>query len=102
MQEEASEDHSSVTEPPVYIVVEPPPPPPAPASPEGPKLTEHAPVLQAWLDGPEQGAPPPEGGGLVQVRDCVPVLPQAVTLQLLQVLHPPLITGAAGVGYGYW
>ncbi|OGI67881.1 hypothetical protein A2732_00930 [Candidatus Nomurabacteria bacterium RIFCSPHIGHO2_01_FULL_40_10] len=46
VQDEASEDHSRVAEPPVYIDVEPPPPP-APAPPGGPKLTEHAGALQA-------------------------------------------------------
>jgi len=51
-------------------------------------------VLQAWLYGPEQSAPPLDGTGLVQVRVWVPVLPQAVTLQGPQALQPPGITGA--------
>lgn len=55
-------------------------------------------VLQDWLEGPEHGAPPPEGSGLVQVRVCVPVWPHAVTLQALQSLQSPFTTGG-GVWY---
>ena len=54
----------------------------------------HATVLQVFEELPPsselQSAPPFEGVGLVQVRVCVPVLPQAVTLQALQGLQPPL------------
>lgn len=44
-------------------------------------------VLQDWLDGPVQAAPPYCGAGLVQVRVCVP--PPQVREQELQSLHPP-------------
>ena len=59
------------------------------------RLPTHVPLLQAFVSvlGPEQSAPPSEGGGLVQVRvrSFVP-FPQ-VTLHSPnspQSLHPPL------------
>jgi hypothetical protein len=48
--------------------------------------------LQLCELGPEQFAPPPEGGGLVQVRVWVPS-PQEGE-QALQLLHPPSTTQA--------
>ena len=63
-----------------------------------PDILGHAGVLQSCEELPPsselQSFPPFAGAGSVQVRVCVPLLPQAVTLQALQALQPPLTIGA--------
>ena len=63
----------------------------------------HAGVLQILEELPPsrelQSFPPLAGDGLVQVRVCIPLLPQAVTLHPLHVLQPPS-TGHATVLQG--
>ena|SRR3990167_1036655 len=66
----------------------------SPGSSPGPissSVAVHACVLQLCEEAPEQLAPPPDGGGLVQV--CVWVPPPQETLQAPQSLQPPS-TGA--------
>ena len=59
------------------------------------RLPVHGPLLQVFVSvlGPEQFAPPPDGGGLVQVRERSLVPSPQVTLHSPnspQSLHPPL------------
>ncbi len=54
-------------------------------------------ALQLCEADPTQSTPPLAGAGLVQLLVCVPVVPQAVALQELQLLHPPF-TGVGGGG----
>jgi len=59
------------------------------------RLPAHGPLLQASVSvlGPVQSAPPPDGGGLVQVRERSLVPSPQVTLHspnAPQLLHPPL------------
>ncbi len=49
---------------------------------------------QARDDGPEQTLPPQPGAGLSQVRVCVPVAPQTLTEQALQLDQPPSTAAA--------
>src|SRR3990167_5690877 len=65
-----------------------------------PDILGHAGVLQTFEALPPsselQSFPPFAGAGSVQVRVCIPLLPQVVTLQALQelqVLQPPLTIG---------
>ena len=51
----------------------------------------HEPVLQACCESPEQGAPPPDGAGVVQVRVCTPPLQGA--LHVDQTDHSPATGG---------
>ena len=46
--------------------------------------------VQVRDDGPVQVAPPQAGDGLLQVRVCLPLAPQAVAEQALHVDQPPL------------
>ena len=57
-------------------------------------VTPHGAVEQVSDEAPEQVAPPFAGVGLVQVRDWVPVSPQAETEHVPKALHPP----STGVG----
>ena len=62
----------------------------------------HGPSLQdvVLLLGPEQSAPPADGGGLVQVRERTFVPTPQVTLHSPnspQALHPPLTTAVRKV-----